>query len=204
LRWFADDEIVEVYAAANHFAFPEYPESDLNLVTLKFKSGVIGKVLVALGEPCHQDHSVRVYGREGVIDNNLLFRNHDGWEVLHRPTIFQNEHIRNRGFVRGIGRRLFRNNLKYYLLGKSFEILSALLGSRRDGEYSARFYPVRLYEHGSACIAALEDFVDAIRTERAPACTVDEAAKTVLACLAGIESYRSGYPVRVKTLEEVS
>jgi predicted dehydrogenase len=204
LRWFADDEIVEVYAAANHFAFPEYPESDLNLVTLKFKSGVIGKVLVALGEPCHQDHSVRVYGREGVIDNNLLFRNHDGWEVLHRPTIFQNEHIRNRGFVRGIGRRLFRNNLKYYLLGKSFEILSALLGSRRDGEYSARFYPVRLYEHGAACIAALEDFVDAIRTDRPPACTVDEAAKTVLACLAGIESYRSGHPVRVKTLEEVS
>ena len=65
-------------------------------------------------------------------------------------------------------------------------------------------YPVRLYEHGAACIAALEDFVDAIRTDRPPACTVDEAAKTVLACLAGIESYRSGYPVRVKTLEEVS
>src|SRR5262249_42296369 len=50
LRWIAGDEIVEVFAAAGHRAFPEYPESDLNLVTLRFASGVVGKVLVAFGE----------------------------------------------------------------------------------------------------------------------------------------------------------
>ena len=55
-----------MFAAAGHRAFPEYPESDLNLVTLRFASGAIGKVVVAFGEPGPQDHTVRVSGRDGV------------------------------------------------------------------------------------------------------------------------------------------
>jgi hypothetical protein len=49
-----------VFAAAGHRAFPEYPESDLNLVSLRFASGAIGKVVAAFGEPGPQDHTVRV------------------------------------------------------------------------------------------------------------------------------------------------
>jgi predicted dehydrogenase len=205
LRWLAGEEIVEVYAAANNIAFPKYPESDLNVVTMKFKNGVIGKVLVAFGAPCHQDHSVRIYGRDGVIENNLLFRSHAGWEVLHSPRIIQNEHIRNLGLLQTFRETMLQvqRNLRYYLLGKIFEGLSLVLGSRRNGEYCARFYPIRLYEHSAACIESIADFIKAIRTGSKPLCTVDESAKAVLACLAGVESYRTGQPVKVKTLEEV-
>src|SRR6185295_9259477 len=73
LRWLADEEIVEVFAAANNIAFPEYPESDLNLVTLRFQSGVIGKVVVAFGAAGPQDHSLRIFGTRRSIDNNMLF-----------------------------------------------------------------------------------------------------------------------------------
>src|SRR3990172_3844145 len=52
LRWFAGEEIVEVYAAANNLAFPAYPESDLNVATLRFQSGVLGKVLTTFGSAC--------------------------------------------------------------------------------------------------------------------------------------------------------
>ena len=74
LRWFAGEEIVEVFAAAGHRAFPEYPESDLNVVTLRFASGTIGSVVVAFGEPGPQDHTVRVAGRSAAVRGNLLYR----------------------------------------------------------------------------------------------------------------------------------
>ena len=93
LRWFAGEEIVEVFAAAGHRAFPAYPESDLNVVTLRFASGAIGAVTVAFGEPGPQDHTVRVAGTAATVRNNLLYRR-DGalGEVLHRPMLFQPAH----------------------------------------------------------------------------------------------------------------
>jgi predicted dehydrogenase len=102
LRWIAGEEIVEVFASANHRAFPEYPESDLNLVTMKFESGAIGKVLVAFGEPGPQDHTVRVAGEEASVRGNLLYRR-DGrlGEVLHRPMLFQPALLRGRGKTGG-------------------------------------------------------------------------------------------------------
>jgi predicted dehydrogenase len=69
-------------------------------------------------------------------------------------------------------------------------------------QYGVRFYPVRLYEHFLACVDSIEDFVDSIRTGRPPHCNVDEGAHTVLACLAGVESFRSNRPVKVMTLEQ--
>lgn len=202
LRWLVNDEIAEVYAQANHLALPRYPESDFNVALLKFQNGSLGKVLVAFGSPCPQDHSVRVYGQHGVIENNVLFGRNAPWNIFHRPQIVQWEHVDLTTGVKDILRQL-RNNLRHAFLGKQYEILSRFMRCRRDGEYSARFYPVRLYEHSTACIRAVRDFVDAVTQGKKPLCTVDESAKTVLACLAGVESYRTGQPVRVKTLEEV-
>ncbi|HET6958431.1 MAG TPA: Gfo/Idh/MocA family oxidoreductase [Vicinamibacterales bacterium] len=202
LRWLAGEEIVEVFAAAGHRAFPEYPESDLNLVTLRFASGAIGKVVVEFGEPGPQDHTVRVSGRQASVRGNLLYRR-DGrlGEVLHRPMIFQPALLRGAGKTGGQSRyRQLRTNLPPYLMARTVEMLR-LLARRPDAEYGAANYPVRLYEHSLACVGAIEDFVAAIRDRRQPLCSVDEAGRTVLACLAGVESYRTNRPVTVRSLD---
>ena len=78
---------------------------------------------------------------------------------------------------------------------------SRVFARRPNAEYGAANYPVRLYEHSLACVGAIEDFVGAIRDRRAPSCSIDEAGRTVLACLAGVESYRTNRPVAVGTFE---
>jgi predicted dehydrogenase len=202
LRWIAGEEIVEVFAAAGHRAFPEYPESDLNVVTMRFASGAIGKVVVAFGEPGPQDHTVRVAGTEASVRGNLLYRRNGGLgEVLHRPMVFQPALLKGRGKTGGQTRyRQLRTNLPAYLLARSVEALR-LLARRPNAEYGAANYPVRLYEHSLACVGAIEDFVAAVRDRRPPLCSVDEAGRTVLACLAGVESYRTNRPVAVPVLE---
>jgi len=202
LRWIAGEEIVEVFASAGHRAFPEYPESDLNLVTLRFTSGAVGKVLVAFGEPGPQDHTVRVAGTDACVRGNLLYRR-DGrlGEVLHRPMIFQRPLLKGAGKTGGQSRwRQLRANLPAYTLARASEALR-VLARRPDAEYGAAHYPVRLYEHSLACVGAIEDFVGAIRDRRTPLCSIDEAARTVLACLAGVESYRTNRPVAVAALD---
>ena len=205
LRWLADEEIEEVYAAAGHLAYPEYPESDLNVATLRFRTGAVGKVVVAFGAPVPQDHSVRVYGTDAGVENNLLFdRSGRRGEILHSPMLLQRKLLRdpNRANGHGLVAQL-RRNVPAWALGKSFEALR-LLARRPGAEYGARFYPLRLYEHALACVEAVEDFVGAIRGQRRPLCTVDEAAKTVLACLAGVESFRTGRPVKVQSLKDLA
>lgn len=204
LRWLADEEIVEVFAAANHLAFPDYPESDFNLLMLKFKSGIIGKVVVAFGNAGPQDHSLRIYGNRRSIENNVMFNDAFGWErVLHEPIIVQRQLLSHpiKSCNHGLFRQL-RSNLPAWLLGKLF-LTTRFLARRPNNEYGARYYPVRLYEHALACVTAINDFISAIHENRQPLCTVDEASKTVLACLAGVESYRNNVVVPVRTLSEV-
>ncbi len=198
LRWFAGEEIVEVFAAAGHRAFPEYPESDLNLVTLRFASGAVGKVVVAFGEPGPQDHTVRVSGRKASVRGNLLYRNDDRLgEVLHRPMIVQRALLKGPGKSGGQSLyRQLRTNLPPYLMARTVEMLR-ILARRPNAEYGAAGYPVRLYEHSLACVAAIQDFVSAIRDRRQPLCSIEEAGRTVLACLAGVESYRTNRVVAV-------
>jgi UDP-N-acetylglucosamine 3-dehydrogenase len=206
LRWFAGDEIVEIYTAANNLAFPAYPESDLNVVTLRFASGIIGKVVVAFGAAGPQDHSVRLYGDRGCIENNVLFGPGGRWEgTIARPILIPRKLVRSAGTHRRLKdcvrtMRQIRANLGACVIGGTFEALRHLAPSSNP-EYASRFYPVRLYEHGLACIEAVEDFVDAIAQSRPPQCTVDDASQVVLACLAGVESYRTNLPVAVPSLD---
>jgi len=205
LRWFLQEDVDEVYAAANHLAYPEYPESDLNVATLRFGSGALGKVVVAFGAAGPQDHSVRIYGTEASIENNVLFGTDARWgKVLHSPMLLQRKLLRdpNPANRHGLAAQL-RRNIPAYLLGKLFEA-SRPLARRPGAEYGARFYPVRLYEHALACVDAVEDFVKAVRDGRRPRCTAEEAAKTVLACLAGVQTYRTGHPVKVPQLTDVA
>lgn len=204
LRWFQDERVTEVWAASNHLAFPEYPEADLTLATMRFESGALGKVLVALGAATPQDHSVRIYGNQASVENNVLLDEAGSWQVLHEPQIVQRPLLRdpNPANRHGLADQI-RGNLPAWLLGR-MSGLGRLLARRPGAEYGARFYPVRLYEHSLACVRAVEDFVGAIREGRRPLCTVDESARTVLACLAGVESYRTHRPVRVLALEEIA
>ena len=162
LRWLAGEEIVEVFAAAGHRAFPEYPESDLNVVTMRFASGAIGKVVVAFGEPGPQDHTVRVAGRDAAVRGNLLYRR-DG--AARRgaapPMIFQPRCCA--APARPAARRRYRQlrtNLPPYVMARTIEALR-VLARRPNAEYGAAHYPVRLYEHSLACVGAIEDFVSA-------------------------------------------
>ena len=204
LRWLADEDVVEVFAAANNLAFPEYPESDFNLVTLRFNSGVIGKVVVAFGAAGPQDHSLRIYGNRRSVDNNMMFNDAFGWErILHEPIVIQKPLLAHpvKSYHYDYLRQL-RSNLPAWLMGKIF-LATRFLARRPNNEYGGRYYPLRLYEHALACVTAIEDFIAAIHEKREPLCTVDEASKTVLACLAGVESYRTNRPVRVQALDEV-
>ena len=115
--------------------------------------------------------------------------------------VFQPALLRGRGKTGGQSRyRQLRTNLPPYLFARSVEALR-LLARRPNAEYGAANYPVRLYEHSLACVGAIEDFVASVRDRRPPLCSIDEAGRTVLACLAGVESYRTNRPVAVPELD---
>ncbi len=193
LRWLLANEVEEVMGMANHTTFPECPESDLNVILLRFTSGVIGKVVVALGAGRPQDHSVRVYGSDRCIENNLLFDRQGSFQVLARPFIPKDSHWRQpllRAWIGGWGRQR-----GVVLLARAFEALMRL--APRAGEHAIATYPLRMYEHGFAVRQALQDFVGAIRTGSRPRCTAADAARSVAVCLAGVEAYRCGRTVAV-------
>ena len=194
LRWLLNDEVVEVMGMANNIAFPDYPESDLNVVLLRFRSGIIGKVIVAFGAGRPQDHSVRVYGSEKSIENNLLFDKNGRFEVFARPFFSNDGRTSNPTLRNKLGS--VRLHYKAAVVGMLFENMMRWW-SKKPREYGVSSYPLRLYEHSFAVKASISDFVTAIRTGQKPKCTVSEAAKTVAICLAGVEAYRTGRLVPV-------
>ena len=204
LRWLTGEEPTEAYAMAGNVAFPSYPESDLNTALLRFPSGAVGNVVVSIGTAGPQDHSVRLYGSEGSIDNSALFGRGSKWvKTLHKPKLLNTDLLRRPWCIRprGIYHQLRRNTVPRILV-ECFEALRRVAPGAHT-EYGPRYFPVRLYEHGLACQRAVRNFVRAIPGDEPVACTVRDSAKTVLACLAGVESFRTNRPVPVKRLEEV-
>ena len=201
LRWLLADEVEEVMGMANNIAFPEYPESDLNVILLRFKSGVIGKVVVAFGAGRPQDHSLRIYGSRMSIENNLLFTKDGGVSFIARPHLPKDEPpITNAQVpfysIRGRGYRARIETYRTYFLGRLFEVLMRRQGT--GGDYGVAAYPLRLYPHALAVRASLENFVGAVRGEEPLGCSLKDAAKTVATCLAGVVAYRSGKAVKVR------
>lgn len=118
MRWLSGEEVDEVMAMANHLAFPAYPESDCNVVMLRFRSGMIGQVVVAFAAARPQDHSIRIYGSERSIENNLLFDRSGSYSVLSRPSL-QIPPDRAWSMRRRLG--YLRRGIKPVLLGKMSE-----------------------------------------------------------------------------------
>lgn len=203
LRWLHGEEPIEVFAGGNHLAFPDYPESDLTVALMRFPSSALGKVLVSIGTAGPQDHSVRIYGDQANIDNNALFARGGEWQrTLHEPMVIQRPLLRDpTSRQRELARQL-KSNAPARLLTAAFNAYRRRFSSP-NGQYYARNYPVTLYEHRLACVAAIEDFVDAARTGRPPQCMAADAARTVLACLAALESTRTNEVTPVDELESV-
>ncbi len=199
LRWLLEDEVEEVTGMANNVSFPEYPESDLNVILLRFRSGAIGKVVVAFGAGRPQDHSVRIYGTEMSIENNLLFSKTGDYQVFERPHLPKHDPILRAKQplfdIRGRGYRVRIQRYRTYLGALLLEGIMKHKGL--DGEYSISFYPMRLYPHEMAVRASLENFVGVIRREGPLKCSLKDAARTVATCLAGVEAYRTGRTIKV-------
>ena len=195
IRWLLDDEVEEVMGMANNISFPEYPESDLNVILLRFRSGVIAKVVVAFGAARPQDHSVRVYGTDASIENNLLFFQNGTYEVFSRPHLPQAKHRVGRHILRGRGFTELPRRMRIYCAARLLETMMRLYG--KDPQYGVSSYPIRLYPHDLAVRDSLQNFVNAIRGTESLQCSLKDAARTVAVCVAGVEAYRTGKPVRV-------
>ena len=203
LRWIAGDEITEVQAMSGHIAFPRYPGADTVLASMRFRSGALGQVVVALGSAGPQDHSIRVYGTERSVENNVVFKRPGKWErMVHRPMLLQRSVFRADRFELRRGLDQLRVNLPALCAHWLFRAVQKL-SPEPNTEYGAAHYPLRLYEHGVACVEAIRDFITAVRSGGKPMCTGAEAAKTVLTCLAANESLRVGRTVPVLSLAEV-
>lgn len=66
VRWIAGD-VDEVFAYANHKCLPDWPVNDCLVALLKFRNGVVGKVMCSIG--CVRPYTMRsvFYGTEGTI-----------------------------------------------------------------------------------------------------------------------------------------
>jgi UDP-N-acetylglucosamine 3-dehydrogenase len=204
LRWLTREEPHEVFAMSGHVAFPRYPEADLTSALYRFPSGAVGNVVVSIGTAGPQDHSVRVYGDRASIDNSAVFNRDGEWEeTLHHPRLLQKETL-PRQWLRHPREALrqLKSAGPGWMLANLFD-LARRHGPGANSQYGARHFPVRLYEHATACVRAVENFVGAIDGREQILCGPEEAAKTVLACLAAVESYRTNTPQRVADLDEV-
>lgn len=186
LRWLMKDEVVEVTGMANNICFPEYPESDLNVILLKFKSGVIGKVVTAFGAARPQDHSIQIYGDKKSIFNNMLFSKDGSFEVFKLPI---KNSIKGRKFAW----------FKDLLLINFSKFISFLLKIYPyNAQYNVGFFPIRLYEHSLAVENSALNFLGAVKGENVLDCTALDASKSVAVALAGVEAYRTGKTIKVE------
>ncbi len=195
MRWILDDEVEEAVGMGNRLAFPEYGESDLSVVLLRFRSGASGKVVTAFAAGRPQDHSLRIVGDRRCIDNNMVLERSGFVRYLSRPLLHHGlEPPTWRGRI-GALRRDLRDHLRPWLAHRVFEALRSAYG--RSEAYGMNAYPMRLYEHAHAVKRCLEDFVACIRNGTQPRTTAADACRTVATCLAGVEAYRTGTQVRV-------
>jgi len=186
LRWLLKEEVIEVTGMANNICFPEYPESDLNVILLKFKSGAIGKVVTAFGAARPQDHSIQIYGDQKSIFNNMLFSKDGSFEVFKQP-------IKNSIS----GRKLAW--FKDFIIINFSKIISTLLKLYPyNAQYNVGFFPIRLYEHSLAVENSALNFLGAVRGENDLDCTALDASKSVAVALAGVEAYRTGKTIKVE------
>jgi predicted dehydrogenase len=168
MRWILNSEIKEVFSYASHIGWPEYPDIDTVTTLLKFDNGTIGKAMSSIASQRPQLNSLNIYATEGSINNNLL--------------------INKRGFKSFICNKRpgIKRSILRWILTRS---------PMRDGPIQN--YPYSVYEHDVACKALVDEFIHCINTGLDFPVSFSEGAYTTQACLASIESYETGKPIKI-------
>lgn len=172
LRWMLDDEVVEVFSYSTRIGWPEYPEESTVVTVLKFAGGAIGKVASTIASRRPQLNSLSLHGTDGAIINNLHLDQGGLNSVICVPSSM---------------------SFKAWL-GQS--AITALIKRIRPVQQ----YPFSVYEHETACCALLDEFLTSILEGTSFPVGFSEGAYTVQICIACIESYQTGCPVRVERM----
>jgi len=106
--------VEEVFSFSNNIAFPEYPEADCVVTTMKFKNGAIGKVMTAFGAQQPMSHPIRVFGSEATVENNLLFNKHGVEEIILPVRGRKTDRILLNGLARIMKKEVFRYPFQTY------------------------------------------------------------------------------------------
>jgi len=147
MRWFIDDEAVEVTAMSGHFN-PEFEQDTTITLLTKFKNGSMGKVCASQDIACPYIYNLEVFGNKGTVRNNRLwarerFPGQEDWitipttipdsgDVTHHPFPGEVDHLVD----------CIYNNKKTILdLDdgiKTFEIIEAANRSAKQGGASVK------------------------------------------------------------------
>ena len=184
IMWMANEKPYEVFCYANNLMFPEYAESDLNVLLMKFKSGKIAKVVTAFGVSRPQDHSLQVYGNKGSIHNNTIFKD-KSFDFIQKP-IYQSFEASNFGWM------------KFLLITAFFYVFKFLMNLYpNNDQYLMSFFPFRFYEHQYAVSKSVDQFMESIINDTDEKIPLIETANAVRVAVAGVESFRTGVSVTI-------
>lgn len=142
LRWVVDD-IEEVHAYTNKMDSNAAYLYDTIVLSIRFKNGCIGKVLIIIGCPRPYALNFSIYGSKGTLINNKLF-------------------------------------------------LDKILGLT-----DFITVPLRVVSEFPYYGNEIDHLIDCIEKDEKPMVDEIEGGKTVATCLAGIESAKTGKPVKV-------
>lgn len=170
LRWVAADEVEEVHAFGGHRGWPEYPDLDTMVATLRFRSGAIGRTFMSIASSGPQRNTLAVYGTKGQVRDNIH------WPEGKQPR------------MTCIPRSLVQLKRERCLLS----LVNLVLKLR-----TFRNYPLSAYEHDAASVRLLHDFLLCARKGQPFSIGVEEGRRSVELCLACIKSQRSGQVVRL-------
>jgi predicted dehydrogenase len=86
LRWFMDDEAVEVVALSGRYRSDFEQDTTITFVA-KFKSGSMGKVTCSYDVSCPYIYNIEVFGSRGTVINNRVwakgsFPGQEGWITI--------------------------------------------------------------------------------------------------------------------------
>ncbi len=195
LQWILDDPIEQVTGMASNTAYPEFRDADLCVALLRFRSGVLGRIVVAVAAGRPQDTSIRILGDTRCVENNLVLQPRGPHALLARPQFPKQPASGSLRRRAGALWRALRFNLGV-VAGHRLAVTANRLCHPASG-YSVSAYPFRLHEHGLALASSVAEFVSDVRAGRAPRNALAESAEVVAASLACAEACRTGRTVSV-------
>lgn len=189
-HWLVNSNIVDVSAIGNKIAFPDYPDNDCVLSHFRFENGVVGRLMVNLGAQHPPYFPLKAFGTKGTLTDGYLVTEKTIERVLDNPPIFTPPPI-------PLGIKTITHGPRRILSKIKREILNRVApGSKPSfSQFSGKIWQME-YQHIVACTKSLCNVVEAIRHNRRPLVTMDEAAKACEVAFAATDSSRHGGELR--------